>query len=410
MKALFGFALMTAFLPNITSAGTLPRWAVLAVALVGLLFCRSLRITWAHIAGALFVGWAMTSLAWSPAWYDGIGALLPLLILAGIFALGSTLQDMRPFYLGAAAGIGVSSALVLADLAGFHPIPGQWGGGLFVNPLFMAEAAALVGVAIAGDAILRRGPIWPLLALLPAIGVPLMSTARGPALAIGAAGMVLIWRRWPRLWPILVVLMLDAAVLAILARPSSVTERFDLWSDTISGLTWLGHSYGSFFGVFPEYAAHYTPVRFNHAHSLLLETAFELGPIGLVLLGWLVWLLRGPINTERLVMVAFLVESLFAFPDRLPATAGFIAFVAGRIARGLPYWRDALDPWRIGVCPRDGYYLSPGFDGCADYGGRVVAIRLQDEDSIGPSTGRAEWPCSEFERIFYRGPERRSDG
>lgn len=411
MKYLFSFALMTAFVPTIASAGTLPRWIMLTMGLVGLLSMRPVRITWAHIAGALFVAWAVTSLAWSGAWFDSIDAVLKLLIVAGIFALGSTMWDMRPIYLGAAAGIGVSSLLVLTDLVGFRLVPGQWGGGLFVNPLFLAEAAALVAAGCLGRAVMAGGPVWPLVALLPAIVVPLMVTARSPVLALAIVGWLLFRARWPKVAFMMAVIGAAAIAFAIGARPMSVAERVWIWWDTIGGMTWLGHGYGSFFGVFPEYARNLTLERYDHAHSALIEIAFEFGPIGVVLIGWLFWLLlRVPLTPERLVLVAFIAEGFFAFPDRLPATAGFAAFVAGYVAGGLPCWRDALGAWRVRLCARDGGAVDRDIAGCADGSGGMVAIQLSAADGLGAPIVRLKWSSTRIERLCYRGDARRFDG
>jgi hypothetical protein len=247
--------------------------------------------------------------------------------------------------------------------------------------------------------VVERRWLWALLTVLPAIVVPLAVTGRGPAVAMIVAALV-CWRGWltrPLVALAAAALATVAMIGAVLIRSATVGDRFGVWADSLSGITWLGHGWGSFFGVFPEYAAHLLPglARVDHAHNLLIETAFDLGPIGVALLGWFFWLLlRRAVSIERLVVISFLVEASFAFPDKLPATAGMVALVAGFIARDLPAWRLSVVDGRIRLCPRDGDQIGAGLDGQPDRGGRVVALRVQIPDGAGPAAIRARWPLS----------------
>jgi hypothetical protein len=379
MLGLFGFALTAAYFPSwiggeIAGAAQVGRWTVLALALGSLFFLGPIRVTFAHIVGWLFVVYAAVSLAWSPTWYDSVGSLLPLAITAGIFMVGGQIKDLRLFYIGAALGLIPSSIICIYDINASiatggiwdinligsdaqHRFSQQWGGGLFVNPLFLAEPAVLC--ALPTILALVRKPAqpwtWALLVWIsPCIVVPAIVSARGPVLALAVCTLICLWPAHRRLTLWCGAVGIGLLAVAIYARPGTVDDRIWLWIDTARAVTWLGHGYGSFFGLFPEYAHHLSGLLTRHddPHNLILKTAFELGPIGVILLGAFFWiLLYGPLTVERLVLTGFLIESLFAFPEHLPATAGMAALVAGRIARSLPDWRDAME--QGGTCIRD---------------------------------------------------------
>jgi hypothetical protein len=156
----FGFGLATAYCPFIHGAPTTPRWLLLAAVvpislIVALLVGRTIKITAAHVVGTVFIGWAALSLAWSSAPYDSVGAIWQLLLLAGCFALGSLIDDLSPFFAGAAIGLGISSVLVLIDVStgwriediagSLAPFPPA---ALFGNKNYLAEMAALVLVGM----------------------------------------------------------------------------------------------------------------------------------------------------------------------------------------------------------------------------------------------------------------------
>ena len=171
---------MTAFVPGIMGAGTLPRWALLTLALVPIVWAWPILVTLAHIVGGAFVLLAAASLAWSVQWHDTIGGLLVLMILAGTFMAGSLNHGLTTFYAGAAIGIGVSSLIVVIEAAGWKMVPGLPSGGLFVNPLFLAEAAVLVTVAGVAS-----GQLWVAWLTGPAIIMPLLAqTGRGAFVAL----------------------------------------------------------------------------------------------------------------------------------------------------------------------------------------------------------------------------------
>lgn len=333
--ALFGVALTTAYLPGISGAGTAPRWLVCALVLV-MLVRQRITVTPAHLIGALLLMWAGLSCLWTEAPYASVDALWKLMVLAGLFALGTMLADLRPFWRGAIGGIGVSSLLVVAERLG---LIGRIGAtdtaGLFVNGLFLAEAAAVI--AVAASARLRTW--WPWLIAAPSL--LLVHWPRGPWLAIGCVGLIVACRT--RVWLSIaaVPLIVLAVVVAVIIRPDTVLDRMEMWRDALGHVTVFGHGLGSYSLRFLSFAS-----TNDHPHNEWIETFYELGLPGLVILsGLVVVLLRGAVSdsAERYGLIVILAESMVAFPLHLPTTAALAALLGGHAARALPDWRDALD-------------------------------------------------------------------
>jgi hypothetical protein len=116
---------------------------------------------------------------------------------------------------------------------------------------------------------------------------------------------------------------------------SSMAERVNAWQDSAEGLTPFGRGIGSFWTEFPRFAHRIdaTKIRMEFAHNELLHYVFELGVASLLLVFVLIYALRGRLELERLLLVAIVSESIFAFPLHMPVTAFVAALVAGRLAR-----------------------------------------------------------------------------
>ena len=323
--------------PGVAGAATVPRWA--AIALVVPVLLKDQRLTAPHVAGGLFLVWAALSMAWNTAVLDGMGALLILLMLAACFCLGNQLADLRKIYIGAALGLTVSSAVSIFQWFGFHQVP-SWGGpgGLFVNGAFMAEAAALVLVALVAERLW-----WFVPGLLPALMLP---DARTAVLACVTVLMI-AFRRSRFIWLALCVVPVGAYFYVSAKGYGSVNERLEIWRSTLSGVTLFGHGIGSFWSAYPAYdlrpaapiALRNTP---EFAHNEFLTVAFELGIVGLLLFCGLCVTLAGPLDTARLVLIALFVESCFDFPLHLPVTGFLGMVVAGHAVRNRYLLRDGV--------------------------------------------------------------------
>ncbi len=348
----FGFALATAYVPWITGAASSPRWAVLVIGAIAMC-CLDLwawygrgRITWPHIFGGLFVAWALLTLLWSPA-PEAWDSAWKLLLIAALFLVGTRIEDMRPFYIGAAVGVGISSVLVMLDLAGLISYQ-QWNrpSGLFVNGLYLAEFAVMVIAGLWGADLYR----WTLLCL-PSILV--VSAARGPLIAFAVAAWIKVMVRTWRDAALGLVLLVAVAPAVVMARPGSVADRFTIWGDTVRHLSWFGRGLGSFFATSPMMDSRGYGERLLHPNNDLLEIAYELGLPGVILavafVMSLLWVRSqavkapvfdtgiagsSPAAPAKLVVIVFLVEGCFGFPFSLPWSVGLFALAAGHVARG----------------------------------------------------------------------------
>lgn len=347
-----GLALTAAYWPGIAGAATAPRWGVGAAMAVALFVAPPARVTTAHVVGGLLVAWLLLSLAWSPSQLDGIDAAGKLLIVTAAFALGSALDDVRPFVAGAAGGIAISGIVAIAQWFGWSGIESAWNpAGLFYNANRLAEAAAIV---LAGVLALRLW--WALPGLIPALVIP---QARSAAVAVGAVTLIWAWRqgRAVRLAVIALAICLGTIVLTGRGiRLDTIMERIALWSDTISGLTLMGHGLGSFAETFPQYATHFdlTRSRPDHPHNEIIWLAYEGGAVAVGLFGVLcgvLWMARA--HALGLVLVAMGLVALVAMPFHDPASILFVGVVAGHVARcGLRTHRKAVArgaPLRAGL-------------------------------------------------------------
>lgn len=337
MIGLFGFALAAAYVPWIVGAATTPRWAVLVLGAIALFWWLPVpvpmrRLGSAQIIGVLFVAWSLESVTWSHA-PEAFDQAWKLLLLTMLFVVGSRLADLRWLLVGCAAGVGLSSALVILDRLGLTSYP-QWVGpsGLFVNGLYLAEFAAMVAVGC-----LAYRAWW--MAAVCAPSIMLVQVPRGPLVALLVAGWVALRVRRVSLWISAIPVLFLVLWLAALYRPDTVNVRFDMWSGIMRELGLAGHGLGSYFGDAPLLASarDLAALRPLHANNDLLEIAYEAGLIGAVLalafVGTLVMRFDRTANPAYLVVVVFLVEGLFGFPFQMPATAGLFALTAGHLAR-----------------------------------------------------------------------------
>jgi hypothetical protein len=347
------FLAAVAYLP-ILGAVDAPRWIVVEVGSFALLLTAPRgRLTPEHVAGGLFLAYAAASILWSPSPFDGVGAVIRLLALAAAFcAAASRTENLDAAWTALGVGASISGLIAAAQVVGapiFH-MPGfdpTAPIGLFGNKNFMAGFGALAFVAT----VLSR-PTWlkpPLLAgTALAAFLPL---SMGAILGI-AVGLAFARLRPTAFWLALAGLLAAALGADLWLFPdrivSSLQPRLVLWQLSWANLSWFGWGIGSYGSLFP--AAH----AFNDA----LEYVVELG-VGAVPLLIMVALAlrRGRERTEGAILVAALVESLFAFPLHQPAHA-FVAVVCAGFLCGAGGRARVLEPGRRGH--RDEGLLDPG--------------------------------------------------
>jgi hypothetical protein len=338
LAGLFGFALMTAYWPGITGAATTLRWDVAALLAVALFFAPRVRMTAVHCLGLALLAWLFLTVIWSEGQLDGTDAAFKLILAAIAFALGSTMKDLRPLLIGSAIGIGISSAIAIAQWLGWNGIETYDNGlaGLFHNRDRLGAAAALVAIGVAASC----PRMWLLLPLLaPSL---ILTQSRAAWLAV-VVGMFVIPIR-SRVASVLgmrcslsILAMAGAIVTIVLhGHDVSIDQRLALASDTIGALNLFGHGLGSFWESFPAHAHLFSVAteRPEHPHNEWLWLAYEGGIPAFVLgLAFAVSLWRAAAESpQRATMAGLFVLSFFAMPFHDPATLILGALCAGFLA------------------------------------------------------------------------------
>lgn len=341
-----GLILPVSYIPLLTGKFSLTGWLILSIVLPWF-FTQPLRLNVVHYLGLAFLGYATLSALWAPILQQAIYDLWITYMLAGLFLLGLT-RDCRDLILGLACGVSVSTFFAIPQFFGWGGIyqtgwgpDAAWGShmaGLFVNKDMFGEAAALVSIALLCERI-----YWPIPLTVPPI---LFTECRTAMLATCAVISLWCWNRW-RWHSALLAAPLAFAFLAFAFRhgwDGSADLRISMWRDTISGFTFFGRGAGSFFMLFPEFAAHSDTMamRPESVHNDYLELIFEYGigtaPLAAILAVGASW--RGP---HRFTLVAFLVIAFFSFPIRMPVE-GLLGMVAlGSLCRDRSLaWPDWL--------------------------------------------------------------------
>lgn len=374
--AVLAFLLMVAYWPGMAGAATALRWGLLWSVIPFL--SRWPRIWGFYIvpvsAGVIY---PCFTLLWAPSMPDGI---LEICLLVTFLASMLLRCDLRKIFLVSAYGIGLNSVIAVIQWMGYQPVITltQGPSGLFLNANILAETASLVFVGVVSSAFRRKGLAesdtvsdvigcsaksrpppwtripswltankWTMLAVLLILPSLLLPHHRGSMIALGIAGMIWLIQKWRYGSLIAAAILVQSAFLFlgfklysdvspwIFLSVPSLSERFEIWHATFTGLTWFGHGAGSFRSLFPVYAAPFIDtlqVRPLHAHNDLLELIFEYGIFASIpaAIAGLCLASRSPM---RYVVIVFLVEGCLEFPLYMPATGFLAALCAGHCLR-----------------------------------------------------------------------------
>lgn len=333
-----GFLTAAIFTPTLADGASSPKWAFLAAVVgVGVFFMPRQVVTLGHVLGGALLLWCGATLFWTPVFFDGAHAAAHAVVLAGLFCLGSQVLCLRSLLIGAALGLALNSAVVVAQVYFNFPWTQTAApGGLFVNRNLGAEAAALV---LVGAIAYRLW--WVIPALAPTL---YLQSSRGATVAIAVAllaGLYPYARRFVA--GTLAVAVIAAALVVILnGTDSSTTERFAIWRDTLDGMTLWGNGLGSFYGLYPSHATRLDVLaqRPEHAHMDTLEMVYEIGAGALLFAVFVGFAFRQQHTAGRMILVAFLVEGVFSFPLHNPFTGAVFTVVAGFMYGGQPPFRS----------------------------------------------------------------------
>lgn len=302
LSRLQAFLVATAFYPWIAGAAVTPRWAVAGLSVyfmtpLALLFCL-------YCFAVLPVDAAVK---WS--------------IVAGAFSFGTKLTNIKPVVIAFVAGVSISGAIAVYQALGGTLVPQAISpAGLFVNKNYMGEAAVLAVVAMCNtwSAPLHLMRYIPYRVVLMTGGLLALalSTSRASWLALFAAALVTV--RWTPRRILLVSILAGVLILGMaeLGGTASTFQRLELWKAGVQEFRWFGAG-----------------APLEPLHNDFLQTIFELGLGAAVPFGAGLWIAgqnpRNPRAVPFLVTVA--VIATFGFPLHLPATAWFIAIVAGHL-------------------------------------------------------------------------------
>ena len=323
-------AVMVVYWPGLLAAAVVPRWGALAIGLplTSRLDPRALcrPVAWLLIGGWT---WALLSIATAP---DRLGAtqtLFFLTLFSIAFIAAAACDNFDRVMTGFAVGLSVSSALCVAQLAGWNwPFANSMPSGLFFNRSVMAELAAPIAVWAA----VSKRWLWVVVALFPVA----VCDSRAADLML-ALGLLYGWRAPWKPKAIVALALAGLSIAAILwlspGKYESAILRFRIWELAAFNILPFGRGLGWFQATFPNLAM---------AHSDMLEMAVELGIGALfwfaipVLIFW-----KGSRDERpaRATLVACCVGMLVSFPLHSPANGLLVAVVAGFLSgRGRLVW------------------------------------------------------------------------
>lgn len=383
-----GLLVTLCFVPGVTGFAVLPHYSILGVVIPVLLFRSKIEITPLHICGLLFLLWAALSLTWAENRLDGIYALYKIVVIALIFCYGSTLADIRPIILGVCLGMAVQALVAGLSVFGVYPViqnSYDHPAGMMVTPNVLGSALAL---ALAAALVYRVWWFFPI-----GIAGLVLTHFRAGLLSFAVVGVLWLWQHNRQL--AVVIAFGAAAILGSVLMSKgfgSVGDRAVYWRDTVTGLTWLGHGPGSFFGLYPTISDGEI-ARPSHAYNDFLELTFQFG-IGVLPLWLLITLAFEAPHGARLILLAFCEQALVFFPFDLPVSVFIVALTTGYLAR----------VWVVHRYARDG----GGFRTESVRGGADVPVLAGDQ--VTARYARSEAPAVNMDRKDSRGrgPDRQA--
>lgn len=347
-----GLLLAICFVPGYTGASIPTQWAVLSI-LLPLSLWRKGPITSLHKLFLLFMFWSAVSILWSINLYSWVWGMWLVTIWALSFYLGSTLRSLVDLWKGLAIGLGVSSAVAVAQALEFAPVeandPYLYSGLLF-NSSVQGISIALVLIALT---------IHRLWWYMPPLAIGLILAGSRGAFFILAIALIARYTHW-----LVAILAVVFAGLALgFWTDVSDSQRLRIWGITLGALSPFGQGSGSFIDVFYIYKDRGVDklIRSEFVHNDYLQFIYEYG-IGAIAI-FIIYALALLKTTSREwpIFFGFAILSFFYFPAYAPLSA-FIGFVvAGHISRDWVVDGNLLHNRRSDILSRN-QNLEPRFD------------------------------------------------
>jgi hypothetical protein len=326
-----GFILATCFIPGVTGAMIPTQWAVLSIVLPLCLWTSGV-LSPVHLAGLALLAWSAISFLWSINQYDSVYGLWLLLLWAGSFWLGSTTLDFEPIIKGLAAGLGISSAVAIAQAFGFTGLYmfTTTPSGLFYNSTVLGSSCALILIALASHALWRWVPL-----VLPGL---YLAHSRGAWLILAAVFLTRIH------WAFTIILIGTVGVAYTWAAGDSDSLRLTVWGHALRELTPLGHGIGSFNSYF--FIRSGNVMHPEYVHNDYLQLLFELGPGAIIVFAIYAICLRQRTSPYHATFLGFAILGLFYFPLWCPISAFIGCMFAGRLVSDWHLVRHMGNPRR----------------------------------------------------------------
>lgn len=315
-----GLAIATCYVPGWTGAFIATQWALLACVLP-LFLLRSGPVTRFHVAGLLFVAYAVVAALFGVNPQASVFGLWTLATAALCLWFGSVATDTEKLYAGMATGAAVSSVIAVFQYFGTPVVPSVSAtpAGLFVNGVQLGVVLALLVV------VLYAKRMW--LYALPLLPGIVVAQSRGTFLALGVGLLACHVRR---LW-VFGILATAGAFYLLTPLSGSDTQRMLIWSVALQNLTLTGWGAGSFYTLllsdgngpfYPEYA-----------HNDAIQLAFEYGVAALIPFALFGFALRRTDATQWPVVVAFVAASCYSMPLHMPVAAFLGLAAVGSVLR-----------------------------------------------------------------------------
>ena len=329
---IFGFGLLTVYVPGITGAAIPSGWLwLILITPIALLFYKAnLKIE--HKIGFVFIVCSTLSLAWTTRFNIGLFYCLQVISLGIVFYIGSALKDLRPIVMGLAAGLGINTLIGITQYFGSTAVfvdgAGGFVAGLFVNKNIFCEVSVSILISL-----MVYKLWWFIPVTIPGI---VLSPSRAGLLALGVCGYIYFYSRFRYLALLFAITFSGSLALYFYYTNTfsftSIDQRFQIWADTLRGLTLFGGGVGSFETLFPKYSIYINTIleRLKYAHNDLLQLIFEYGIFSIILLPFF-WNILKLKCKENYILYAILIISMFTYPFHNPATAFLWFIVAGYV-------------------------------------------------------------------------------